>query len=225
LMNRLCVILPAAGSSSRFGAGQNKLLSLLGGKPVIRWSVEAFLKREEVISLVIPCSHRAVFAEILPQDPRLIFCEGGDCRARSVKNALKLASPQAQWIAVHDAARPLVSDELVDRVLEAAKETGAAAPAMPVIPTIKQTQGPLPSKVVRTLPRQTLFALQTPQIIVNSRLIEAFESCPIPLGQVTDDTQLVELAGGEVVLVDGETRNIKITEQADLILAEEWMRR
>lgn len=221
-MSRICVILPAAGSSTRFGAGQNKLLEPLGGKPVIAWSVELFLARKDVVGVVIPCNHKAVFAGILPEDPRVVYCQGGDCRARSVKNALSHVSKEAEWIAVHDAARPMVSDELVDRVLLAARQTGAAAPAMPVIPTIKQTEGPLPAKVVRTLPRRTLYALQTPQIILRSTLAEAYEACPIPLEDVTDDTQLVELAGGEVMLVEGETRNIKITEKTDLILAGEW---
>jgi len=223
-MGKITVILPAAGGSTRFGAGKNKLLELLGGKPVIRWSVELFLKRQDVLNIVIPCSHRAVFAEVLPDDPRLVYSEGGDCRARSVKNALRLAEGESEWIAVHDAARPLVTDDLVDRVLDGAKRVGAAAPAMPVIPTIKQTQGPLPAKVVKTLPRHTLYAIQTPQIIVKSRLVEAFDACPMPLNEVTDDTQLVELAGGEVLLVLGDAQNLKITEPHDLVLAQEWIR-
>src|SRR5438874_1748671 len=130
-----------------------------------------------------------------------------------------MVPPEIEWIAVHDAARPLVSPGLIDRTLAAAVEHGAAVPALPVHLTIKQATGPLPARVQRTLPRQTLWAMQTPQFMRRAALLDAFEKCPLPLDQVTDDVQLIELAGGEVWLVEGDERNLKITTSADLHLA------
>jgi 2-C-methyl-D-erythritol 4-phosphate cytidylyltransferase len=125
---------------------------------------------------------------------------------------------------VHDAARPLVSQELIDRTLAAAVEHGAAAPAMPVQLTIKQATGPLPAKVQQTVPRNELWALQTPQIVRRETLLRAFEECPYPLEHVTDDLQLLELCGQAAWLVPGDERNIKITTPQDLMLAELLLR-
>jgi 2-C-methyl-D-erythritol 4-phosphate cytidylyltransferase len=128
--------------------------------------------------------------------------------------------PEIQWIAVHDAARPLVSRELIDRTFAAARQYGAAVPAMPVSLTVKQADGPLPAKVQRTLPRHTLWAMQTPQAMRRADLLEAYARCPLPLDQVTDDVQLLEFIQKEVWLIPGEERNLKITSPADLRIAE-----
>jgi len=154
-----------------------------------------------------------------PSQNRLRFCVGGACRAESVFNALRQVPLQIEWVAIHDAARPLVSQALIDRTLEAAKSYGAAVPALPVALTIKQATGPLPARVERTVPRQSLWAMQTPQVMRRADLLAAFENCPLPLEQITDDAQLLELCGGEVWLVEGEERNLKITTQSDLLIA------
>jgi len=153
-------------------------------------------------------------------DSRVRFCRGGDCRAQSVRNALQLVPSDVQWVAVHDAARPLVSQELIDRTFAAARHYGAAVPALPVSLTIKQALGPLPAKVQCTVPRHTLWAMQTPQAMGREALVAAFHSCPLPLDQITDDAQLLELAGRDVWLVEGEQRNLKITTPVDLGIAE-----
>jgi 2-C-methyl-D-erythritol 4-phosphate cytidylyltransferase len=154
-----------------------------------------------------------------PSQNRLRFCVGGACRAESVLNALRQVPLQIEWVAIHDAARPLVSQVLIDRALGAAKSHGAAVPALPVALTIKQATGPLPARVERTVPRQSLWAMQTPQVMRRADLLAAFENCPLPLEQITDDAQLLELCGGEVWLVEGEERNLKITTQSDLLIA------
>jgi 2-C-methyl-D-erythritol 4-phosphate cytidylyltransferase len=128
-----------------------------------------------------------------------------------------------EWVAVHDAARPLVTGELVRRTLAAARQYGAAVPALPITLTVKQAKGPLPAVVERTIPRQALWAMQTPQVMRRADLLAAYAACPVPLGEVTDDAQLLELAGREVWLVDGEERNLKVTTAADLRLAELWL--
>jgi len=153
-------------------------------------------------------------------DPRVRFCHGGDSRAQSVRNALQEISPNLKWVAVHDAARPLVSQEVIDRTFAAAQQHGAAVPALPVSLTIKQAAGPLPARVQRTVPRDMLWAMQTPQAMRRDELLAAFDSCPLSLEQVTDDVQLLELRGREVWLIAGEERNLKITTQIDLKIAE-----
>lgn len=218
-MPDFAVILPAAGSSTRYGGGRNKLLESLAGRLVIAHSLAAFLGRADVKMIVIPTASRGHLQALLPADPRIHLCHGGACRAQSVRQALAQIPREIEWVAVHDAARPLVSQGLIDRTLATAVERGAAVPAMPVGLTIKQADGPLPARVQRTIPRNTLWAMQTPQIMRRAELQAAFDECPIPLEQVTDDVQLLELFGREVWLVDGEERNLKITTATDLQVA------
>ena len=213
-MPAFAVIIPAAGKSTRFGA--NKLMQLLAGKPVLFHTTDAFRFREDVTHVIIPM-------EGTIGGEKLSYCEGGASRAESVLNALRAVPSDIEWIAVHDAARPLVSQGLIDRTFAAALEHGAAVPALPVHVTIKQARGPLPAKADRTIPRDQLWAMQTPQVMRRAALLDAFERCPIPLDQVTDDAQLLELAGHEVWLVPGDEQNIKITTPMDLKLAELWL--
>ena len=222
--DQFVVILPAAGQSVRFGTGRSKLLEQLGGEPVIRRSVRAFLVRPDVKAVVIAAPLDSAEALRLAladdqEDPRVRFCVGGANRAQSVRNALDQTPAHLQWVAVHDAARPLVSQALIARVFEAARRYGAAVPALPVSLTIKEAQGPLPARAARTVPRQMLWAMQTPQAMRRDALQAAYAHCSLPLEQVTDDAQLLELAGREVWLVEGEERNLKVTTLADLRVA------
>lgn len=224
-METFTLILPAAGKSVRFGGGRGKLLEPLAGEPVLRHAVRAFLRRTDVAAIIIaaPADDFSMLHEALgayAEDSRLLFCRGGESRAHSVRNALQHAPAGVPWVAVHDAARPLVTQEVIDRTFNAARDRGAAVPALPVSLTIKQAVGPLPAKVQATVPRHTLWAMQTPQAMRRSDLQAAFASCPIPLDQVTDDVQLLELAGREVWLVAGEEDNLKITTRTDLRIAE-----
>ncbi|HTL30578.1 MAG TPA: 2-C-methyl-D-erythritol 4-phosphate cytidylyltransferase [Tepidisphaeraceae bacterium] len=217
---RIAVILPAAGQSTRFG--KDKLQERLGDRTVLSRSIEAFTKRNDVAQIIIATS-KAAQSPGAPGpggiDRRIKACAGGSNRAESVLNALRATDPTIEWIAVHDAARPLVSQQLIDRTLAAAIEHGAAVPAMPVHLTIKKARGPLPARVEQTIPRHELWSMQTPQIARRAALLEAFERCPIPLDQITDDMQLLELAGQEVWLIPGEEQNLKITTPVDLELA------
>ncbi len=226
-MPSFAAIIPAAGRSTRFGDGRNKLLQPLAGRAVIAHSVAAFLRRDDVASIVIPTSDphglTRLFREQLGMpslDARIHFCPGGATRAHSVQHGLQTVDSSIEWVAIHDAARPLISDAVIDRTLAVAMEHGAAVPALPVSLTIKQAQGPLPARVQRTIPRQVLFAMQTPQIMRREALLRAYAACTMPLEAVTDDVQLLELAGQEVWLVDGEQRNLKITNATDLQVAQ-----
>jgi 2-C-methyl-D-erythritol 4-phosphate cytidylyltransferase len=215
-MERFAVIIPAAGSSTRFGAGRNKLLEPLAGEPVLRRTIRAF-ERPDVAGIFVATGIRDfAFGD------NIVRCPGGSCRAESVRNALLAVAGEIEWVAVHDAARPLVSRQLIERTFAAAGRYGAAVPALPVTLTVKQADGPLPAKVQRTLPRHTLWAMQTPQVMRRAELVEAFARCPLPLDQITDDVQLLELAGRDVWLVEGEERNLKITTWQDMLVAKNF---
>ena len=249
-MPRFAVILPAAGSSSRFGAP--KLVQDLAGVPVIARAVLPFVQRADThqILIAVPNDPFATAApsqqnlariddpvssgraneiwDALAREPavknrlggQIALVPGGPTRAQSVLAALKRVPADVEWVAIHDAARPLVSQELIDRTLAAAVEYGAAAPAVAVHLTIKQAAGPLPARVEKTVPRDSLWALQTPQIMRRSTLLRAFEECVYPMEHITDDLQLLELAGEQAWLVPGDERNLKITTPQDLLVAE-----
>ncbi len=223
-MTEFAVILAAAGRSERFG-GNDKLLEELAGASVLQWAVEAFLVRRDVGEIVIATRDEQQLRSVLKSDPRISFCEGGDNRAESVGNALKTVSHAMGYVAIHDAARPLVSQELIERVWAAAREHGAAVPAMAVRSTIKLAGNSLPTRAMGTLPRKMLWAVQTPQIGRRVDFLEAIEKCPIPLEEVTDDAQLLELAGKDVWMVEGEERNLKITTRMDLEVADLILRK
>jgi 2-C-methyl-D-erythritol 4-phosphate cytidylyltransferase len=226
-MSTFAVILPAAGSSSRFGT--NKLAAEISGRTVLQRSLAAFLHRQDVSHVIIAASDfaavhdalvRPPFSPALLANPKLNFCNGGASRAQSVALALAAVPGDVEWVAVHDAARPLVSQALIDRTLAAAQEHGAAAPALAVAYTIKRADAPLPAAVRQTMPRHDLWAMQTPQVMRRADLAKAIQTCPIPLEKVTDDVQFLELAGKPVWLVEGEEINLKITRPIDLKIAE-----
>ncbi len=220
-MPDFAVILPAGGRAVRFGGERNKLLHEIDGITVLRRSITAFLSRSDVSQILVPTADSHMLDEIkVLNDARIQTPAGGASRAESVRNGLREVPQTMDWVAIHDAARPLISQSLIDATLAAAIEHGAAAPALPVPLTIKEAQGSLPAKVLRTVPRQNLFATQTPQIMRRIDLLYAFEQCPLSLDQVTDDIQLLELCAKEVWLVPGEERNLKITTPTDLRLAE-----
>lgn len=215
------VIIPAAGASSRFGG--NKLTVPLSGISSISRSIRIFLDRRDVAAVVVasdPTSRDDLNRALRLEErvsPRLHWCDGGGCRAESVLAGLKRlgemdAAPSL--VAIHDAARPAASQKLVERVFTAAREFGAAVPAIPVIDTIKRINRE--GFADQTLPRSELVAVQTPQAMRLDWLADAFERCPIPLESVTDDVQLLELAGRRVRVVEGEATNLKLTVPADV---------
>jgi 2-C-methyl-D-erythritol 4-phosphate cytidylyltransferase len=225
-MPDFALILPAAGRSTRFGGPRSKLLEPLAGIPVIARALRPFLDRSDLVNAIIPCSDPVGLDEAIQSSShnRILFCPGGASRAHSVLEALRRVPSGVEWVAVHDAARPLISAALIEATLTAAVRHGAAVPALPAALTIKQAIGPLPAKVERTLPRAHLWAMQTPQVMRRTDLLDAFDRCPIPLEQVTDDVQLLELIGKEVWLIPGEERNLKMTTASDVHQALWWLR-
>ena len=225
-MHSLAIIIPAAGLSTRYGVRHGKLLEQLAAKPVLRHSIAAFARRRDVRQIVIatPTTRHPIHTALRSSD-WMTLTAGGANRAESVRNALHQVQTDIEWVAVHDAARPLVGQDLIDRTLQAALTHGAAVPALPVSLTVRRADGPLPAKSQGVIPRHNLFVMQTPQIMRRADLLAAFKSCPLPLDQITDDVQLLELAGKDVWLVPGDEANIKITTPLDLELAEaRWSR-
>jgi 2-C-methyl-D-erythritol 4-phosphate cytidylyltransferase len=211
------VIIAAGGSSNRMG-GVDKLYARLGGKPVLLWATHAFQKSPLIDQIVV-----VVAGEKVNQCQQLIpggewskvtnICAGGERRQDSVAAGLKLIG-KCDWVVIHDGARPFVTADLIARGLEAAKETGAAIAAVPVTDTIKEAGED--SIVRQTLPRQNLWAVQTPQVFRIDIITEAYRRAR---GDVTDDAMLVEQMGHKVKVFMGSYDNIKITTPEDLVLA------
>jgi len=199
--------------------GIDKVLALLGGRPVISYVLAAFDGCQSIDHIVLvvnekslePC--RKLIAEEKLSTP-IEVCVGGKRRQDSVAAGLKQLK-NGDWVVIHDGARPLVTKELIEEGLKAAKETGAAVAAVPVTDTIKVAGD---DRIVRqTPPRQNLWAVQTPQVFRFDIITGAYQKAK---GEVTDDAALVEQASYKVKLYMGSYDNIKITTPDDLLIAE-----
>lgn len=246
---RIAVILPAAGASSRYlssGGLRSKLDEDLGGKPVLQRTVELFTKHDDVAEIIVAGpADPAAFAEFKERHADRLglmgarLCVGGVThRWETVKAALAQVGTDCTHIAVHDAARPCTSPELLDRVFRAAARHGAAIPALEVADTLKRVvetgeamgcdddvaailgetaESRKPLRVVEaTVDRRGMMQVQTPQVFEASILRRAYAQVNLAS---TDDAGLVERLGTRVVVVEGEARNIKVTHPGDLSLA------
>ena len=212
-------VIVAAGTASRMG-GIDKVVAKLGGEPMILRTVRAFQNCEAIREIVIVTRPDLVIpiADLCHdfQKVRAVIV-GGDSRQASVKLGLAALSKKVKLAAIHDGARPLVSNAVIDRSIRAAHTYSAAAPAIPVKDTVKVVQG----GIVSTTPdRATLRAVQTPQVFDIDLLKAALTRAEEKGDQVTDDCSAVELMGMSVRIVEGEERNIKVTTPMDLKIAE-----
>lgn len=211
-------VVVAGGSGERFGAP--KQFALLGGRPVLEWSVAACRPACDRVVLVLPKGDDALAAERPPYGADVVV-SGGATRAASVRAGLAAVPDDIDVVVVHDAARPLAPPALFEGVL-AALATGAdgAVCALPVSDTLKRTDGPLSEggapAVLETLDRRALVAVQTPQAFVAAVLRRAHASGE----DATDDASLVEALGATVRVVLGDPGNLKLTTPVDLALAE-----
>ena len=221
------VVVPAAGGGSRFGGG-DKLAALVAGRSVLEWSLRAFLDRDDVTAVVVVRDRRLPLpvSDEVARHPKLHRCGGGESRDMSVWRGLLFLAARAEaprWVAVHDAARPAVSQALIDRVFGVALLAGAAVPGVAVTDTIKLVEG---GRVARTLPRSRLIAVQTPQAMRADWLLDAYarREAAVPPGgsrpPVTDDVQLLELAEYPVAVAEGEPGNVKVTTPQDITRCE-----
>ncbi len=215
-------IVVAAGSSSRMG-GVDKIMAPLRGRPLVTYSLDAFESSALVsrVVLVVPAEGVDCHCSLVGERGygKVEIVPGGERRQDSVRNGLD-ALGGLEWTIVHDGARPCIDAAMIETGLEAAKATGAAAPAQPLSDTIKETDDA--GMVVRTLQRDRLRAVQTPQVFSTRLLRRAHEQVR---GDVTDDASMVEMTGGSVRLFPGSGENLKVTTPLDLEIAEAILRR
>lgn len=223
-LKRCGAVIVAAGSATRMG-GLDKILEDVAGEPMICRTVRAFEACDAVSEIVI-----VTRSELIPRVSSLcagfekvkMVVAGGKDRAESVHLGMNALSDKVKLAAIHDGARPLVTWQLIDRVVRAANSFGAAVPAVPVKDTIKVTNG----GIVKTTPdRKTLCAVQTPQVFDFDMLRGALKKVRMDGTAITDDSSAIEMMGMSVKVVEGDERNIKVTTPMDLaivrLLAEE----
>ena len=201
-------IVPAGGSGERLGADRPKAFVVCAGRPLVEWSLDV---------LRAVCD-RVVVAAPPPYDEQPDYVRGGDSRSASVKNALA-AAPEATVAVVHDAARPLVTRDLVESCLVALEPgiDGAIA-AVPMTDTVKEVAPD--GRVLRTLDRSKLWAIQTPQVFRADILRRALERDAAALAAATDDAWLVDDVGGVITVVESFPENVKVTRDSDLRIVE-----
>jgi 2-C-methyl-D-erythritol 4-phosphate cytidylyltransferase len=214
-------LLVAAGRGERLGAEGPKAFAVLAGRPMLDWSVDA-LRAVEAVSRIVVALPPGVDAPA-----GTVGVVGGAERSHSVRAALAAAGelPDAEPVIVHDAARPLATPALFMRVLEelATRDCDAVVAAARVTDTIKRAPGD-DLRVVETLDRRTLWAVQTPQVFRRDALAQALAQPDEVLAAATDDAGLVEQAGGRVHVVESPAENLKVTTPVDLQLAELLLR-
>ena len=212
-------VIVAAGSATRMG-GIDKVMADLGGEPMIVRTARAFQNCDAIASIVIVTREDLIRPiSDLCRDMKKVAAvvAGGKSRQESVHLGLNALPKGTKLAAVHDGARPLVSWQVIDRVVRAANTYGAAAPAIPVKDTIKVVQG----RLVRETPdRSSLMAVQTPQVFDFDLLRGALRKAEEDGAQVTDDCSAVERTGMRIKIVEGDERNLKVTTPMDLKIAE-----
>ncbi len=218
----IAVIVPAAGLGKRVGGKTPKQFLTLAGKPLLIWTLEAVQRVPEVdlIAVSVLPPYKALlhkWVEEYALKKVRIIVPGGDTRQESVKNALWALPEETEIVLVHDAARPLVSVEVIQRVIEISRRHGAALAACPARDTIKEIEN---GKVIRTLPRERIYLAQTPQGASFPLLKKAFIQAEKDGFVGTDEASLLENLGVKIFVVSSPFTNFKVTTAEDLTLAE-----
>ncbi len=222
---KVSVILPAAGLGTRMGREKSgtsrKQFMLLEGAPILIHTIRRFLLCPSVTEIVVALRAedmdwaRGLIHHEHPQKPVRVV-EGGETRQDSVEHALASLSPDTDLVAVHDAVRPFIAAELVEKVIAEAAHTGAAIVGIVPVDTVKKVHK---NKIRTTLPREHLVLAHTPQVFRFDLLKRAFEEARKDGFSGTDEASLVERMDVEVSVVQGSDRNIKITKPSDMELA------
>ncbi len=217
---RYCgAVIVAAGTASRMG-GIDKVMAPLRGEPMILRTARTFQNCDAIREIVIVTREDLVLPIIglcAGLDKVKAVVVGGADRPESVRNGLNALSSRVQLVAVQDGARPLVTEQVIDRTVRAAHTYGAAAPGVPVKDTVKVVRGGI---VISTPDRSNLQAIQTPQVFDLALLRGALKKAQKENAQITDDCSAVERMGMSVRIVEGDEKNIKVTTPMDLKIAE-----
>lgn len=219
-------VIPAAGSSSRMG-GENKLLMELDGMPVLAWTLAAFERCPLVHEIVVTCREQDIvpyarLAEAFGFEKVTNIVRGGATRTESVLMGVRACDERAQLVAIHDGARPLVPDEVIADAIRAAAEHGAAAPVVPMKDSVKRVEN---GRIVCDVPRDTIAAVQTPQVFDRMRIAAALAEALAAGAVLTDDCAAAERAGLTVFATQGSYENIKITTPEDIAVAQAFLNR
>jgi 2-C-methyl-D-erythritol 4-phosphate cytidylyltransferase len=215
---RAAAVVPAGGGGQRMGGDVRKQYLELAGEPIVMRSLRLFLDHPAFhwVIVALPAEDMAAPPLFLPEG--VIVVAGGETRGESVRFGLDAVPQAAEVVLIHDAARPLVTRHLVDRVLDAAARGVGVVPAVPVADTIKRVDGD--GGVLETVDRSSLWAAQTPQGFPRRMIVDAYHHAAERGLVATDDAAVVESVGGRVVIVEGDPQNLKITTPPDLVLAE-----
>ena len=213
---KVTAVILAAGSSRRFGPG-DKVVELLGSRPVIVHTARAFLDHPLVdqVVLVTGAANQERCRLLVGEDPRLTITTGGSCRGESSLRGLELA--QGDLVVIHDGVRPLVTPDIITRCVEGAARWGAVAAACPSTDTIKLCDDS--GVVQQTTRRSNTWCVQTPQAFRREMLLEAYRKTDLSDPAITDDCMVAERQGIPVRLVEGAPYNIKITTPEDMVIA------
>lgn len=213
-MNKFSVIIPAGGTSSRYGS-KNKLLEKINEKSVIEETVSKFLDFEEIDEIILPANITIIeeLQQIFKND-KVKIIEGGNSRQKSVYNALQ--NIKNDFVLIHDGARPLIKKDTISYVMEAVKEKNAVSVMTKTTDTIKEVDST--GRIIRTIDRSKLYNTQTPQAFRTSLIKEAHEH--LINGNFTDDCSMLEELNIPVYIVNGSYTNIKITIKSDLDFAK-----
>ena len=224
-MSKIAVILAAAGNSSRFQhPGEKKPFVKLGSKAVWLHSAELFLKRPDVHQLIVVIAKEDKDDFMARFGPNIVVqgidvVIGGAERCDSVANALAAVDEKCDWVMIHDAARPCITNELVDAVVSAARQHQAAIPTIPVNSTLKRSRDG--KTIDETVDRTNLYMAQTPQVFSRSLIQKAYANRG--KHSPTDEAQLLESQGHTVAMVPGSPLNLKITHRGDLGMARSFL--
>ena len=220
------VVIVAGGSSTRTGGRELKQFRWVAGKPVLLHSLQTFMARPDVVGVVVvlPDSHVADPPPWIFQCDvdRLMIAPGGASRSESVWNGLEDLPDAAEVVLVHDAARPLVDNSTIDRVVAEVRGGRPAIAALPVVDTLKEVDGD--GRIVRTVERERLWRAQTPQGFPRETIVTAHRRARSEKLSATDDAALCERLGIPVVVVRGNERALKITDDEDFARAEALFR-
>lgn len=217
-------IIAAAGAGTRLGGPVPKQFLAVGGVPVLQRTLEAFYAAPRVTDVIVVTRKDGLdqaAACVRPGGKPTVIVEGGETRQASVALGMARLTAAARYVLVHDAARPFVTPALIERALDAAIESGAAIAAMPVTDTVKRVTGDGgATRIVETIPRETVYLAQTPQAFRRD-VLEAAVAAGRAGVEGTDEAALAEQAGHAVRIVAGEAGNVKITTAADLARAHQ----
>ena len=217
---KISAIIPAAGRGERFG--EKKQLKIMGNRPLIFKTISPFISSDLITEIVLVVPRNDV--EQVEQELKAIVSakplkviSGGKTRQQSVHKGLTVTEDSAELICIHDAVRPFITEALIEKVVNKCNEHDGVILAQPSTDTVKKV---IDDQILETLPRETIWRAQTPQVFSKSALREALELAEAENIHGTDEASLLERIGYQVGFVEGSSLNIKITTEEDWIFAE-----